>query len=215
MKTTRQKVLDYFYTHPIASAADISQALRMTPSNARHHIQILHSQGLVEKTGYRLPPGKGRPTQLFQLSQQVAGDNLHLLAHAALATLSDQQDEQEYSLSIKKIAHLLASLANQTKNSKSREALQLSGKLVAAIEILNSINYQARWEAHRDGPRIRLGRCPYQKILPQHPELCLMDRFLLEEITTTKAEQIACLAQDASGAVYCLFRLSSLRDSFS
>jgi len=207
MKTSRQKVLDYFHTHSVASAADISQALKMTPANARYHIQILLSQGLLETAGERQQSGKGRPMQLFRLSQQAFGDNLDLLLHAALIILQEQNGEAGYMVSIEEIAAKLANMGNVTGSKTTTQPTALSQKLVNAIEILNRFNYQARWEAHRDGPRILLGRCPYQKILHQHPELCQMDHSLLENITSSSVKQTARLAKDTSGAIYCLFQV--------
>jgi predicted ArsR family transcriptional regulator len=209
MKTSRQKVLDYFYTHSIATAGDISQVLKMTPANARHHINILLTQGLLETAGERQQRGKGRPMQLFRLSQQALGDNFELLLHAALIILQEQNGEAGYRTSLEKIAVHLASLKHKTDPEKTTQPILLSQKLVNAIETLNQLNYQARWEAHRDGPRIILGRCPYQRILHQHPELCHMDRSLLENITSSSATHTARLARDTSGATYCLFQVFS------
>lgn len=207
MKTSREKVLDYIRSHSVASATDISQALKMTSANARHHIQILLSQGLLEPAGERQQTGKGRPMQLYRLSQQAVGDNLHLLADAVLVCLQEQQGAENYLQSLKKISSHLATGGNKAELPQPIKTLHLSQKLVSSIKTLNRLNYQARWEAHRDGPRIFLGRCPYQKILDQHPELCQMDRSLLELITSSSATQIARLARDQSGATYCLFTI--------
>ena len=48
------------------------------------------------------------------------------------------------------------------------------------IEKLNEMHYQARWEAGAQGPRVIFGRCPFAKIIENHPELCKMDAAMLE-----------------------------------
>jgi predicted ArsR family transcriptional regulator len=208
MKTSRQKVLDYFHSHPVASPTDISISLKMTQANARHHINILLSQRLLEKAGERQPEGKGRPNQLFRLSTMALGDNVELLLHATLSILNEQQTEEEFRQTIRQLASYMLSSVKEKSIANPTRPVPLSQKLIGAIELLNQLNYQARWEAHRDGPRILLGRCPYQKIIQQHPEICLLDHDLLEMITSAPVQQNARLAKDPSGATYCLFKLS-------
>jgi len=155
--------------------------------------------------------GKGRPMQLYRLSQQALGDNLHLLLHAALLLLSEQLGEKEYETTLEKIACYIAETGTKNPTGTSFSSLPLSRRLVAAIELLNQLNYQARWEAHHNGPHILLGRCPYQKILPLHPELCRIDLYLLDQITNSQMLQIEKLSKDASGATFCSFHLQSKR----
>jgi predicted ArsR family transcriptional regulator len=81
----------------------------------------------------------------------------------------------------------------------------LTHRLYQAIQRLNQMGYQARWEAHSEAPRLLLGHCPYAAILSKHPELCQMDAYLLEELMGVPADQIKKLAQDSRGARYCLF----------
>lgn len=213
MKTSRQKVLDYIQAHSVTSVRDISQALKMTQANARHHIHILLSQGLLEKAGVRQQLGKGRPMSLYRLSQQALGDNLHLLLNAVLILLSEQHEGVAYESTLKKIAGYLAETGEKNSTRTSSAALPLSRRLVAAIQILNHLNYQARWEAHQHGPHIILGRCPYQRVLPLHPELCRIDLYLLEQITLSQMRQIEKLSKDASGATFCSFHLQSKKMS--
>jgi predicted ArsR family transcriptional regulator len=81
----------------------------------------------------------------------------------------------------------------------------LTQRLGLAVQRLNEMGYQARWEAHRDAPRLFLGHCPYLAILPEHPELCQMDAHLLENLLGVPASQVKKRAQDSRGARYCLF----------
>ena len=209
MKTSRQRLLEYIQTHPVVSAAELSQALKMTQANARHHINILLSQGLLEVAGERAQPSRGRPSQLYRISQQAFGNNLDHLAHAALVELRSQAGEENYLASIKHIANHLAGSQSRSKSDDQNQALakNLSQRLVQATAILNQLNYSARWEAHRDGPRILLGRCPYQSVITNHPELCQMDTHLLSRLCGVPVELIARLIKDPRGATYCLFRL--------
>jgi predicted ArsR family transcriptional regulator len=80
-------------------------------------------------------------------------------------------------------------------------------RLHYTIEYLNKLNYRARWEAHSESPRIILGYCPYADILPEHPELCSLDCYLLEELLGAPVTQISKLTTDERGIPSCTFRV--------
>ncbi|MFC2053962.1 hypothetical protein ACFLV7_06640, partial [Chloroflexota bacterium] len=79
-------------------------------------------------------------------------------------------------------------------------------RLHYTIEYLNKLIYRARWEAHSEAPRIILGYCPYANILPEHPELCSLDGYLLEELLGAPVTQISKLTTDERGIPSCTFR---------
>ena len=74
-----------------------------------------------------------------------------------------------------------------------------------AIERLNELHYQARWEASAAGPRLIMGHCPYAAIVADHPELCRMDAFLLETRLNASVEQIAKLQLSEKSLPFCAF----------
>ena len=80
-------------------------------------------------------------------------------------------------------------------------------RLASTIERLNSMHYQARWEAGAEGPRIILGHCPYRAIIADHPELCQMDAALLTELLQDEVMQTAKLEPGAGGLPFCGFVL--------
>jgi predicted ArsR family transcriptional regulator len=90
MKTSRQKLLDYVRDHRAVTAGEVSQALKMTEANARHHLEILREQGVVQVTGRRPSTGKGRPARIFTQSEQSLGHNLERLASALLEEIASQ-----------------------------------------------------------------------------------------------------------------------------
>ena len=81
----------------------------------------------------------------------------------------------------------------------------LMRKLASAVERLNEMHYQARWEAGADGPRIVLGYCPYAEVIEKHPSLCRMDAALLTKILRGEVRQTAKLESGAGNLPYCVF----------
>jgi predicted ArsR family transcriptional regulator len=203
VKTSRQRLLEYLQNHCPISAAELSQALRMTEANARHHLGILKHQGLVEVIGKRPTPGKGRPQLLYSLSEQILGDNLSNLANALLEELLADLSAVEQKKMLKRVARRMTA---PSPPSHSQPA-SLTQRLFNTVQQLITWHYQARWEAHADGPRLVLGNCPYAAILPGHPELCTLEALILERMLGKPVEQILHPDRDARGLPHCVFRL--------
>lgn len=201
MKTTRQRVLEYLRNKPGASALEISRALALTPANIRHHLRILLDEGAIQISAERASGERGRPTLLYSLAQQARAHNLGGLASALLSVLTQAGGEEGR-------LRMLDEVAQQMAGQPEAGAAHLTSRLNACIRHLNELNYQARWEAHVHGPRLILGHCPYAAILPDHPELCQIDAFLLQRLLGVAVAQIAKLAPHPQGGRVCIFRVS-------
>jgi predicted ArsR family transcriptional regulator len=89
--------------------------------------------------------------------------------------------------------------------------IPLPRRLSLAVDRLNELHYQARWEAGIDGARIILAHCPYAAIIAAYPELCTMDAYLLEQRSGLPVEQIAKLQPSVKGYPFCVFRVTGNR----
>ncbi|RPI25063.1 MAG: ArsR family transcriptional regulator [Chloroflexota bacterium] len=203
MKTTRQRLWEYLQTRRAASAAELARALHMTSANVRHHLAILAEEGVVEVVGEQRSAGRGRPTRFYGLTGQATQNNLDGLASALLLELRDRLPPEEFAGMLHKVAGRL-SLDDGTRGGKG-----LVQRLFRAVNRLNEMNYQARWEARADAPRVILGHCPYAAILPEHPELCQLDALILEKMLGASATQVARLALDPQGMPHCVFAITA------
>ena len=197
---TRDRILDYLQVHQTASVSELARVLRLTGANIRHHLTILKSNGLVQAVGHHRE-GSGRPKRLYGLSNQLLGDNLGSLAGAVLNEyLKDGESNN--------LEKILKSVAQQLRGENSIDGnLQMTRRLAAAEENLNQHHYRARWEAAAAGPRFILGHCPYSEIILEHPELCRMDRYLLESLLGQSVVQTAKLHSGVKGLPYCEFKV--------
>jgi len=164
--TARQKVLAHLKKTRSASAREIARALKMSAPNVRHHLSVLRSDGRVEFAAIHNREGRGRPEKLYSLSQAALGDNLSALADAILSA-------EGFRLKVESVARKILD-PGQFAN------LPVTRRLALLVEKLNEMNYQARWEAGAEGPRVIFGRCPFAKIIENHPELCKVDSAMLE-----------------------------------
>jgi predicted ArsR family transcriptional regulator len=198
MESTRLQIIEYLREKELASAIEISNALSLTAADIRHHLSVLKKEGVVRTTGQRPPSGRGRPVHLFSLTERVQRNNLGVLASALLEEFINTQPPTERGAALEKLANRLA-------NTPIDQVSNLPKRLFRAVAYLNELNYQARWEAHAIAPQVILGHCPYAAILPDHPELCLLDAKLIERLIDTPIKQIDKLNRDASGMIFCTF----------
>ena len=199
--TARQRILGYLSQHNGASALEISRALKVTAANIRHHLSILVADGRAQVLGSRQEQGRGRPVQVFGIGEAGLGDNLEALAGALLAQLFENAGPDERD-------NLLKTLANRLAPRLPGEAsLHITRRLAQIIARLNRSGYAARWEAHAIAPRIIFDHCPYAALIADHPEICQMDRFILEQGLGGRVEQTERLEKNARGTTFCQFEL--------
>jgi predicted ArsR family transcriptional regulator len=198
MKTTRQQIREYLQDKQIATAEELARALRVTPANVRHHLAVLVTDGLVERVGERPPTGRGRPVQLYSLAETRSRHNLILLVDAFLTEIEERcSDEERIDLEKRLANYLVKDRVIKVKNPGQR--------FYQAIQLLNTMNYQARWEAHANAPHVIFSHCPYAAVIQKHPELCQMDAYLLEELFGEVASQSTKLELTPKGTRQCVF----------
>ena len=189
MLTTRQRVLAYLNKTRTASVREISRALKMPAANVRHHLRVLVSDGRLDVSTGGAGEKRGRPEKVYSLPRAALGDNLSVLSHALLTETSSR-------IRVETLAKYLVG-----ESDFAREPL--TKRLNLVTEKLNQMNYHARWEAGAEGPRVIFGHCPYAAIIEKHPELCVMDAALLEQLMGQAAKPLMTIARDRSKA--CVF----------
>jgi predicted ArsR family transcriptional regulator len=177
MITARHKVLDHLKKTRAASAREIARALKMSAPNVRHHLAVMCSDGRVEFMAVKNRGGRGRPEKLYTLSQAALGDNLSALTNALLTEAGSKLD--------------IEALAVHILDSDMFANLSVTKQLVLLVEKLNEMHYQSRWEAGAVGPRVIFTRCPYAKVIENHPELCKMDAAILQNTLGNMVDQTA------------------------
>lgn len=175
--TARHRVLAYLRKARFASVREIARALNMSAPNVRHHLAVLQSDDRVEVNLIQRQEGRGRPQNIYCLSQSALGDNLALLADVLLIQ----------SLQLEAVAERMVSLGGLNTITSQ----PLPRRLSWLIEKMNSMHYQARWEAGARGPRLIFGHCPFASIIHHHPELCRLDQLLLQKALGAPVSQIA------------------------
>lgn len=200
MKSTRQRLLDLIRNKPGSTAAELSRALQVTQADIRHHLSNMIEEGLVITTGRDRRGRRGRPARRFSLTALTLQDNFDLLSSALLTTSLGDLPQDAETAYLQRVGRNLA--------GEFTPRGPLAQRLVQAIEQLNSLGYQARWEAHADAPRMIFERCPFAALRPEHPELCQLDTYLVEFLLGESITQIESNAHLDEG--YCLFLVGKI-----
>ena len=194
--TVRQKVFAYVKKQRNASAIQIGGALKMSAASVRHHLSILVAEGRIIFVGETRNDKRGRPVKVYRLSDKSLGDNLSILASALLKKIPTSKRQRDmHSLALE--------LADEIGRTNPNDLF--AKRINHLTDKLNEMQYQARWEAGAEGPRILFDNCPYAAIIEKHPELCQMDGNLLEEEIGAKARQIAKIDLHLAGKPHCIF----------
>jgi len=198
---TRLRIVDYLRKQQTATVQELKRALEMTGANVRHHLAILESNDLIELISHRRA-GRGRPVNVYGLSRRVLGDGLDRLAGAMFQTFLRDAPGAALESGLRSMARQLVG------NALPDSVTPLPRRLTQAVDRLDKLHYQARWEAGSLGARIILGHCPYAAIIKDYPELCQMDAYLLEQLSGLPVEQVARLQPNLKGYPFCIFRVS-------
>lgn len=195
MKATRQRLLDLLKKRNTGTAAELSLALGITQADARYHLSKMVAEGLIVIAGQQRVGRRGRPARCFALAEAALQDNFDLLSGALLKiTLTDLSQEDQKSF----LYRVAAALLEETELQGP-----LSQRLVRAIEKLNELGYESRWEAHATAPRLILEHCPFAKLLTRHPQLCQLDACLLEILLDESVDQVESRIDDS--ADHCIY----------
>jgi predicted ArsR family transcriptional regulator len=197
---TRLRILNFIRSRQAASVREMSRFLKLSGANVRHHLGVLESNALIEVVG-RHKDGRGRPAQVYGLSRRILGDNLDALTLALLQNTLSGMDAASRADSLRAIA---GRLTGSPAAAFSGPPVQ---RLVAAVGWLNAHHYQAHWEATAGGPRIVFGYCPYAAVVSRCPEVCELDRYVLEALTGKGAQQVAMRDPNVREDRLCSFRL--------
>lgn len=208
MANTRKRIVDYLNRYRAATPSELSRALNLTSSNIRHHLSTLIQEGHVRVIGVRSADKPGRPQKLFALTPIKDKENLAIFADALMNEIKERVSSQQYLDMLHRVAERL------TKDySTSFSSIHLSVRLNFIVQQLNKLNYQARWEAHKEAPHLILGHCPFSAILNTHPELCLFDTHLISTLLNSPVVHLQRLAEDTRGVPYCLFSIPYKKSS--
>lgn len=181
MQATRQQILKILREHREATVQQVVTALRMirgdkiTPVTVRHHLNILHEEGLVDTPQTQHQRKPGRPRHVYELTDKGHAyfpNNYQRLATELLEQIQAQLPDERVNVILEGVA------ANMSQDANIPDGT-MPERLTAAIDYLNTCGYQASWETGENGYLLYMSNCPYHSLTADSGHLCQMDLRLL------------------------------------
>lgn len=199
---TSDRIIEFLDLHPPSNTAELSGALLLTKADIRYHLNHLEKIGLVTKSIRYNQRGAGRPGYFYALSSNDPVSGYRLLARVCMGILFNEKVDVQPDIVIRRIVEEISrELTDDTSQGTQR--------LGAAVQYLIKLGYQATWEARPDHPILMLRNCPYLDLALDHPELCQIDKLLVEKLTGWKCEQKQRIRDDIHTIAACRFSLTA------
>ena len=180
MQSVRRRITEILKETGSATVAELARELGMAQVSVRHHLDILVGEDLVEQTGLRRGDGAGRPSQVYTLTLNARAlfpQRNAQLASSVLTELKAALPEQEVIALLLRVAERSTREAPQPVPGQTVEE-----RLDQVADFLTQKGYHARWESCDGHIELHACNCPYSGVAEQHPELCLMDYALIENL---------------------------------
>jgi len=204
MKTIRKRIIDYLQRNYRATVSELASTLGVTKPTIHYHVKHLLDAHIISKLGSSQPSTektRGRPAVHYQINDEHRANNYEVLTRVLLTMVRKRSSAADLNATIvADMAELLFPKIGNTENN-------LINKLQSAVLQLERLNYEPHWEIKQDGPVISLRNCPYASILKDHPEMCRMDKYVLERLTDRTVFQTAYIFNDSPGVPACIFTL--------
>jgi predicted ArsR family transcriptional regulator len=206
MNFTQARIIQYLNDHPSSKTEDISYALGITPAGTRYHLHKMLADHLIEINLNHLESTRGHPVYLFRLCSQALPNGLDHIAEIALDTLHTQFMNHGDLYIPQILAENFIRKLGVSKSLPSKMS-KLTYRLSETAIILNQHKYQSKWEARVGSPLFMFGNCPYKAIVFGHPELCLMDKLILERLIAKPINQISKIGRGTPESINCRFSI--------
>jgi predicted ArsR family transcriptional regulator len=202
MQSIRDTILNLLRERGQATAADVAEAIGMSPVNAHYHLGRLEREGLV--TSEPIRQGVGRPKYAYALSSAALDlfpQSTHRLANRLLDALQTQLGAQQVEAIFERMVSDIAAEHSDDYRDKPIEA-----KIESLIGLLGEEGFIARVEKVGQDFQLTQCGCPYQHIAARHPGICAID---LKLINTTLGQPVERSTWIVNGDHVCTFHVRS------
>jgi len=192
MQQTRRHILEILKERKEATIDEIVTALserigKITAVTVRHHLEILRGDGLVAAPAVRRRSAPGRPQYVYTLTERAADqfpNNYQGLASGLLEQLRSQLPATQVNAILNGVAEAMAEKAMVPD-------APLETRLDHAVAYLDQHGYTASWAQNGQGLILSITNCPYEQVSCSNPELCKMDKRLVDSLVGMTTRRIS------------------------
>jgi len=179
-------------------AANIAEALQLSPAAIRRHLDALEAEGLITEGRARTggQRGRGRPARAYALTDAGRSAFPHAyddLATTALRYLRDTGGDEAIASFATHRADELAELLRTGVAAAGADASNATRATVMA-EALTAHGYAATTESAAAGTQICQHHCPVAHVAAEFPQLCEAETRAFENVLGTYVQRLATIA---------------------
>jgi len=203
MQDTRRKILEILQEQGQATVGQLSQVLDLTPVTVRHHLEVLHEEGLVDSPQRLQRSGPGRPQHVYRLTEAASAyfpNNYGGLVELLLEEVREQISPSALEGLMHGVAQRLAERAPAVSQAERPQEIMDS-----LVRFLNEQGYAAHWEQDDGGDYLLHTRnCPYKRVAQGHDEVCAIGVDLVERLAGAVPQRVSHIAAGDNICTYLL-----------
>lgn len=180
------------------SAAELAEALGLTPAGIRRHLELLLADGiLVSKEPYRsasVVRGRGRPSKVFILTDLGRERFEHSYDDLAVSALSFMNQREGINL-VREFAESRANEIIKRAPTSISAAKSASGKVEAMARYLTQEGYAGSIKSTALGIELCQHHCPIAHVAAKFGDLCDAETEAFSKILGTHVQRLATIAR--------------------
>lgn len=188
---TRDIILRTIKEQRQSTVDDLARAADVSPVTVRHHLNMLHADGLLTTEAVRRKVG--RPYYVYSLSEKAQ----ELFPQKYVRLSSRLLDELKAHFPDGTVSDLFRGVVEQIveEHRPEFENTSLEHRLTYLVELLAEEGFLARWEKTDEGYQVIEYSCPYLSVGQRHSEVCVFDQTLITTILQTPVQQHSCMIE--------------------
>jgi predicted ArsR family transcriptional regulator len=200
MNKTRDKILEILLKRQRCTINELAEIVGINPISVRHHIAKLEAQEKV--TSEEEKHGVGRPRRIYFLTNKGMEQFPHRYLTLSIRLL-EQLKENLPTATVKKLFKEIATdMVNDHTAQLDLSQLDLSERIVIISKLLQNEGFTIEVSSKENGFQIKETSCPYKHVGVEHPEICLVDETIIEQVLAVDIQKTHCVL---SGDSYCAY----------
>ena len=193
---TRARVKDLLLARGSATAAELGEAIGLSPAAIRRHLDAMLVDGEVSARDQHVhgQRGRGRPAKVFALTdagrQGCATHTYDDLANEALRWIARDGDAAVAAFA----AHLVSGLEERCRTATRDAGDEPLARAEALATALSAEGYAASASTIASGGQLCQHHCPVAHVAAEFPHLCEAETQVISRLVGTHVQRLATIA---------------------
>jgi predicted ArsR family transcriptional regulator len=194
---TRARVKALLLEHGASTAAELGEAIGLSPAAIRRHLDAMLAEGeVIARDQYvHGQRGRGRPAKVFALTDtgrlRCGSHTYDDLANSALRWISNHEGETAVAAFAARLVSVLEDRCRSAINEAGEDPLSRAEALASA---LTAEGYAASASTIASGGQLCQHHCPVAHVAAEFPQLCEAETHVISRLVGTHVQRLATIA---------------------